>query len=157
MLCEKVAKSTHVDLTNLVWRCLCGQNFINQWPISVYESSDPSRQLHYRNPMIAWDLICPAQFSNHSMTFKWALSITAMAVQSPADQNPLTRPGVALCEGQWRGLGPSSVLTVVVIRLIDPTCASFANINKKDFTPWGCVTHMTSEGLIIVRREALWC
>ena len=71
--------------------------------------------------------------------------VAHFTVRSPAGQNPLNRSGII-----WRavgGLGPTSVLTLVVIRLISPTCGSFANIN---FTtcrvPWYCVTQMTSEG-----------
>ena len=61
-------------------------------------------------------------------------------IQSSLQPTKTHSPGVVLCEGQWRGLGPTSVLTVVVIRLIAPTCASFANINKKTSHP-GTLLH----------------
>ena len=94
-------------------------------------------------PLVTWFLL---------KGFIFYLSRKCGLCQCPNSQSSLQpakthSPGVVLYERQWGGLGPSSVLTLVVIRLIASTCGSFANIN---FTtcrvPWGCVTQMTSKG-----------
>ena len=91
---------------------------------------------------------CPAAFT---------FMLVDTQLQSSLQPTKTHSPGVVLCEGQWRGLGPTSVLTLLVIRLIAPTCASFANINKKTSHP-GTVLHTWHPRvLIVVRIEVLRC
>ena len=136
-----------------------------------------NRKIAVRSTLLFWLLICISIKNYHCMTHHaglqsrslsvavgfltaalFAISIVKfITVQSSLQPTKTHSPGVVLCEGQWMGLGPTSVLTLVVIRLIAPTYASFANINKKTSHP-GTVWHTWHPRvLIIVRREALWC
>ena len=113
----------------------------------------------------------PFCFGVHEHLMTWCHSIQASVViyicpksifqtQSSLQPAKTHSPGVVPYEGQWGGLGPTPVLTLVVIRLIAPTCGSFANINQRLHT-LGTLGLSYTDGiqrvLIILRREAIWC
>ena len=143
----------------LVFSLICA--WINGW-VNKREAGDLRRHCAHYDVILMW-CMWYMQYSTAGMTTSHCQVIhiahnhclNILTVQSPADQNPLTRSGTV-----WRavkGTWPNQFFTLVVIRLIAPTCASFANINKKISHP-GTVWHTWHPRvLIIVRREALWC
>ena len=81
--------------------------------------------------------------------------LRAVAAQSSLQPTKTHSLGVVLCEGQWRGLGPTSVLTPMVIRLIAPTCVHHLTSHP------GTVLHTTSEGFNHSQKRGIvvlnWC